>query len=89
MISSPQLRAARAMLNWSATELAERTGTSRNTIQRLEQSEGVPASRTQTLIDIQRVFEAAGIEFIGTSENGPGVRLNLKSPTTPRRPNFL
>jgi transcriptional regulator with XRE-family HTH domain len=63
------------MLNWSATELAERAGTSRNTIQRLEQSEGVPASRTQTLMDIQRVFEAAGIEFIGTPENGPGVRI--------------
>jgi transcriptional regulator with XRE-family HTH domain len=63
------------MLNWSATELAERAGTSRNTIQRLEQSDGVPASRTQTLMDIQRVFEAAGVEFIGTPYDGPGVRL--------------
>ena len=78
MISSLQLRAARAMLNWSATELAERAGTSRNTIQRLEQSDGVPASRTQTLMDIQRVFEAAGVEFIGMPENGPGVRIRPK-----------
>lgn len=75
MISSLQLRAARAMLNWSASELAERAGTSRNTIQRLEQSDGVPASRTQTLMDIQRVFESAGVEFLGTPENGPGVRM--------------
>ena len=63
------------MLNWSATELAERAGTSRNTIQRLEQSDGVPASRTQTLIDIQRVFEAAGVEFIGTPDDEPGVKV--------------
>jgi len=74
MISSSQLRAARAMLNWSASELADKAGASRNTVQRLEQTEGVPASRTQTLMEIKRVFEEAGLEFIGTPDNGPGVR---------------
>ena len=74
MISSSQLRAARAMLNWSASDLADKAGASRNTIQRLEQMDGVPASRTQTLMEIKRVFEEAGLEFIGTPDNGPGVR---------------
>ena len=42
---------------------------------RLEAYSGIPPSRTQTLVDLRRVFEAAGIEFIGTPEEGPGVRL--------------
>ena len=62
------------MLNWSASDLADKAGASRNTIQRLEQMDGVPASRTQTLMEIKRVFEEAGLEFIGTPDNGPGVR---------------
>jgi hypothetical protein len=44
-------------------------------VERLEQHEGIPPSRSQTLIVLQRAFEGAGIEFIGTPEDGPGVRL--------------
>ena len=66
------------MLNWSASDLADKAGASRNTIQRLEQMDGVPASRTQTLMEIKRVFEEAGLEFIGTPDNGPGVRFKPK-----------
>jgi hypothetical protein len=54
---------------------AERTGVAKRTIERLEQHDGVPPSRSQTLVDLQRAFEAAGIEFIGTPQEGPGVRL--------------
>ena len=75
MITGPQIRAARGLLGWTAAVLAERTGTNRFTIQRLEQSDGVPPSRTQTLMEIKAAFEAAGIEFLGTPENGPGVRI--------------
>ena len=78
MLSSAQIRAARGLLKWTAAELAEQSGTNRFTIQRLEQSEGVPPSRSQTLIDIKRAFEEAGVEFIGTPDNGPGVRLKPK-----------
>ena len=67
------------MLNWSASDLADKAGASRNTIQRLEQMDGVPASRTQTLMEIKRVFEEAGLEFIGTPDNGPGVRFRPKT----------
>ena len=79
MLSSAQIRAARGLLKWTAADLAERSGTNRFTIQRLEQGEGVPPSRSQTLIDIKRAFEEAGVEFIGTPDNGPGVRLRTNS----------
>jgi hypothetical protein len=45
----------------------------------LEKSDGVPPSRTQTLLDIKAAFEAAGIEFIGTPDDEPGVKDKRKS----------
>ena len=78
MIVGAQLRAARALLNWSASEVAEKSLSTRNTIQRLEQSEGIPSSKIQTILIIKKMFEEAGVEFIGTPDNGPGVRLKPK-----------
>lgn len=75
MITGAQLRAARALLRWSAKETAERTGIALTTVQRLEQQDGMPGGRAQTLFDLQRAFEAAGVEFIGTPDDAPGVRL--------------
>ena len=75
MISGAQIRAARGLLNWTASDLAVRAGTTRHTVQRLEQSDGIPPSRSQTLLDLKRTFEEAGIEFIGTPEE-PGVVLH-------------
>ena len=80
MLTGPQIRAARAALQWSAAETAERAGVERKTIERLEQSEGIPRSRSQTLLELQKAFEAAGVEFIGTAEDGPGVRVWSKPP---------
>jgi transcriptional regulator with XRE-family HTH domain len=78
MIVGAQLRAARALLNWSASDVAEKCLSTRNTIQRLEQSEGIPSTKIQTLVAIKSLFEEAGVEFIGTPDHGPGVRLKLK-----------
>lgn len=75
MITGLQIRAARAALGWSATELADRASIAMKTIARFEQAEGVPPSRSSTLIDVQKALEAAGIEFIGTPDDGPGIRL--------------
>lgn len=75
MIVGSQIRAARGLLQWSTTETAGRAGVTRKTVERLEQAEGIPPSRSQTLLDLQRAFEAAGVEFVGTPEEGPGVRL--------------
>jgi hypothetical protein len=52
------------------------------TIVRLEQFDGIPPSRSSTLVDIRRAFEAAGIEFIGAPDDGPGIRLRA----APRNP---
>lgn len=79
MIVASQIRAARALLRWSARELAERAGVSLNTIQRMEAVEGVPASSARSLDAIQRVFEVAGVEFIPENGGGAGVRLKERS----------
>lgn len=79
MITGSQIRSARAALRWSADVLAREAGLGVQTIKRLEQVEGVPASRTSTLLDIQRTLEAAGIEFIGTPDDGPGIRLHART----------
>ena len=78
MISSAQIRAARALLRWSASDLADHSGIGVATIRRLELEEGIPSSHTRTNTLIRKSLEAAGIEFIGTPENGPGVILRSK-----------
>jgi hypothetical protein len=67
------------MLHWTASDVAKRTGIARNTIQRLESYDEIPPSRTQSLLELKRVFEEAGIEFIGGADEGPGVRLWRKA----------
>ena len=75
MITGTQIRAARALLNWSADEAATRARVARKTVERLEQTEGQPAARALTMASLQEAFEAAGVEFVGSAEDGPGVRL--------------
>lgn len=79
MISGIQIRAARGILRWSLKDLAEASGVSLPTIQRIELQDGVPSTKAQTLIDIREALENAGVEFIGTPENGPGVRIKSKN----------
>ena len=80
MITSTQIRAARAMLDWSRKDLAERSGISFASMMRLESFDGIPASNFKTLETIKITFEKAGIEFIGTPDDHPGVRLKKPSP---------
>ena len=75
MITSSQIRAARALLKWTGKELAEASGVAFSTLMRLETGEGVPGAQVKTLDAIQKAFENAGVEFIGTPEDSPGVRL--------------
>ena len=77
MITGGQIRAARAFLNWSGADLAEKVNLSRNTIAKIEQNDAIPSMRLQTMIDLKRAFEEAGVEFIGTPEMGAGVRFKL------------
>ena len=80
-LSGIQIRAARAMLRWNAKEATDRAGISLPTIQRFEQQDGVPPSRSQTLMDLKRAFEEAGVEFIGSPDDSPGVRLKTQKIT--------
>lgn len=75
MVTGAQLRAARALLKWSAQDSANRAGLNRRTVERLEAEDGTPATRVQTLEALKAVYESAGVEFIGMPEEGPGVRL--------------
>ena len=78
MISSSQIRAARALLGWSGEELAAKCDVSLKTLRRYEPQEGVPSGSTATLMRIKSVFEDAGIEFLGDPLLNPGVMLHLK-----------
>jgi len=79
MLTTEQIRMARGALRWSAHRLSVEAGLALKTVQRIEQLDGVPQSHTQTLQAIQKALEDAGIEFIGTPQDGPGVRLRKTS----------
>ncbi len=63
------------MLKWSATDLSQKSQVGTATIQRMEVMEGVPSGNVRTLSAIQAALEKAGVEFIGSPEDAPGVRL--------------
>src|SRR5947209_8081046 len=79
MISSAQLRAARALLGIDQRKLAALSGLSLPTIQRMEASEAVIRGNLDSLMKLVASLEAAGIELIGenapSSGGGRGVRL--------------
>lgn len=75
MITSYQIRAARALINWSAQDLAIKSGLGVATIRRMELADGIPSSNAQNLDQIKRTLESLGIEFIGSLDDRPGVRL--------------
>jgi hypothetical protein len=75
LITGNQIRSARAALRWTSEDLARSSGLAIRTVKNIESHDGVPACRATTLLSLQNAFEAAGIEFIGTPDDGPGIRL--------------
>jgi transcriptional regulator with XRE-family HTH domain len=79
MISSAQLKAARALLGMDQKTLAEASGLSLPTIQRMEASEGTVRGNVDSLMKLVAALDAAGIELIGegrvSERGGRGVRL--------------
>jgi transcriptional regulator with XRE-family HTH domain len=73
--TSDQLRAARALIRWDQKDLAEKSGVSVPTIKRLESQAGALTANVPTLAAIRTALEAAGVIFIDSNGNGPGVRL--------------
>ena len=65
MINAAQLRAARALLGIDQKKLAELSGLSVPTIQRMEASDGVIRGNVNSLTKLIAALEAAGLELIG------------------------
>jgi len=82
VITAAQLRAARAILGLDQRTLAELSGLSVPTIQRMEASESVIRGNVDSLMKLINALDSAGIQLIGedtvSSEGGRGVRLKSK-----------
>lgn len=72
-ISPAALRAARAMLNWSAEKLAEKAGISRSTIRRLESDDSHVSARRSNIARILAAFQTAGLILTGSQGKVTGV----------------
>nr|WP_109578574.1 helix-turn-helix transcriptional regulator [Aminobacter sp. AP02] len=68
-----QIRAARALINWTREDLAKASGVTVRTLARIERSENAP--REATLTALCAALEGAGVEFIPENGSGPGVRM--------------
>jgi transcriptional regulator with XRE-family HTH domain len=79
MITGAQMRAARALLGIDQRELAQHSGLSLPTIQRMESSDGVVRGNVDSLVKLVEALAAAGIELISegavSHNGGRGVRL--------------
>lgn len=79
MITAPQMKAARALLGIDQKQLAELSGLSVPTVQRMEASGGIIRANVDSLMKLVAALEKAGIELIGenatSASGGRGVRL--------------
>lgn len=67
-----QSRAARGLLDWSQTQLAEKANLSESTIRDFEKGRRIPS--VNNLAAIRAALEAAGVQFIPENGGGAGVR---------------
>lgn len=89
MITSRQLRAARALAGLDQRALARAARLSLPTIQRMEASEGVVRGNVESLMKLIAALDRAGIELINegavSSEGGRGIRLKAEGSRRTRR----
>lgn len=87
MITAPQLRAARSLLGIDQRRLAELSGLSVPTIQRMEASGSIIRGNVDSLMKLIAALEVAGIELIGegSASQGGGRGVRLKSGFDPAR----
>jgi transcriptional regulator with XRE-family HTH domain len=74
-VSISQIKAARALLNWSQEHLADASQVSLPTIKRLESANGLLGGRPATYEKLIEALLNAGVSFISENGGGPGVRL--------------
>ena len=77
-LSSAQIRAARALIRWSAEDLARASAVGVTTIRRAELTESETSLTAANDLAIRRALEVAGVEFIDENGGGAGVRLRTK-----------
>ena len=82
-LTSAQIRAGRALIRWSAEDLAKASTLSVTTIRRAELTEGQTSLTAANDLAIRHALEAAGVEFI--AENGGGVGVRLHKPESAER----
>jgi hypothetical protein len=75
VISSAQMRAARALLRWTALDLAAASKVGVATIRRAEVADGDIPMTAVNAAALRSALERAGVEFIDENGGGPGVRL--------------
>ena len=83
MITSGQMRAARALLGIDQRALASLAGVSLPTVQRMEASDGIVRGNVDTLMKVVEGLKRAGIELISedmpSTGGGRGVRLSTQA----------
>jgi transcriptional regulator with XRE-family HTH domain len=77
-LTSAQIRAARALLRWSAEDLARESTLGVTTIRRAELTESQTSMTAANDLAVRRALEAGGVEFIDENGGGPGVRLRRR-----------
>ncbi len=75
MIGAEQMRAARGLIGWSQSRLAEPSGLAVSTIKRMEGAGSTLKSSVENVLKVQQALEDAGVIFIDEDDEGPGVRL--------------
>jgi transcriptional regulator with XRE-family HTH domain len=88
MITAAQLRAARVLLGIDQRRLAELSGLSVATIQRMESSETMVRGNVDSLVKLIAAFDAAGVELIedGATSHSQGRGVRLKADSAAARP---
>jgi hypothetical protein len=74
-LTSAQIRAARALIRWSAEDLARHASLGVTTIRRAELQDDKTSMTASNDQAVRRALESAGVEFIDANGGGPGVRL--------------
>jgi hypothetical protein len=78
-LTSGQIRGARALIRWTAEDLARASAVGVATIRRAELADGPTSMTAPNDAAVRRALEVAGVEFIDENGGGPGVRLQKKS----------
>ena len=84
-LTSAQIRAARALVRWSAEDLARESAVGLTTIRRAELTDSETSLTAANDLAIRRTLEAAGVEFIDENGGGAGVRLRKPSGRAPAK----